>query len=238
MSLSTKEFTKSSPEIKFLCKRDKALSHVIDYIGNLKYRLYGDAFTHFVFTIIGQMLSNKVADVLCDRMVTLCGGKVSPATVSKFSAAEIKGIGVSLSKAENILGLAKLVINDPRYFQRLKRMPDEEIKKELIKIRGIGIWSVNMYLIFVLDRPDILPTEDVAFAQAVEWVYGISDRTTGQKHMKACLKHWSPYSSIAARYMYRLLDSGITKQDDSPLKKKLQKLVFKKTQSTSRRKHD
>ena len=78
-------------------------------------------------------------------------------------------------------------------------------KRRLTKLRGIGEWVAHMYLIFVLDRQDILPTTDVAFIQVYEWLY----KTSVEKK----LKKWKPYSSIAARYFYRALDEGYTKEE-------------------------
>ena len=90
-------------------------------------------------------------------------------------------------------------------------MTDSEIMKSLTSIKGIGNWTAKMYLIFVLNRPDILPVEDVAFLQAYQWLYKTDDRTP-KSVQKKCNK-WKPYSSIAARYLYRALDGGLTKEE-------------------------
>lgn len=90
-------------------------------------------------------------------------------------------------------------------------MSDQEIIRELTSIKGIGIWTAKMYLIFVLDRPNVLPYEDGAFLQAYRWAYK-TDNLSPDAIKKKC-KKWSPYSSIAARYLYRALDTGLTKDE-------------------------
>jgi len=94
-------------------------------------------------------------------------------------------------------------------FEDLATVSDELVINKLTKIRGIGKWSAKMYLIFALDRQDILPTEDVAFLQSYEWLYNTKDRS--EEAVKKKCKKWSPYSSIATRYLYRALDMGLTK---------------------------
>lgn len=85
----------------------------------------------------------------------------------------------------------------------------DEVINELAKLRGIGIWTAKMYLIFVLDRQDILPYEDIAFLQGYKWAYKTND--TSPEAVKKKCKKWRPYSSIAARFYYRALDMGYTK---------------------------
>ena len=89
-------------------------------------------------------------------------------------------------------------------------MTDEAALKELVSLHGIGIWTAKMYLIFVLDRQDILPFEDVAFLQSYKWLYKAEDVSKASIEKKC--KKWKPYSSIAARFLYRALDMGFTKK--------------------------
>lgn len=206
-------YSKDSEEVKYLCEKDELFSYAVNYIGTIEYTLHDDAFRHFVDTIIGQMLSNKVGDVISGRFAALCDNEITPERVVSLTIPELRAIGLSNAKSEYILNFAHIVSEKPSFFQELELKTDDEIRKELMAIKGIGIWSTNMYLLFVLGRPDILPTEDGAFAQAVKWLYGYDDHTRERKSLRKLLSHWSPYSSVASRYMYRLLDSGITKTE-------------------------
>lgn len=98
-----------------------------------------------------------------------------------------------------------------RSFYSLKEMNNSDVFKYLTSFKEIGKWTANMYLIFVLNRMDILPTNDAAFLQSYEWLYKTNDRSDISIHNKC--KKWKPYSSIASRYLYRALDSGLTKEE-------------------------
>lgn len=98
----------------------------------------------------------------------------------------------------------------------LQNLSDDEVIKKLTSLRGIGLWTAKMYLIFVLNRQNVLPVEDVAFLQSYKWMYKTDD-ISKDSVIKKCEK-WSPYSSIAARYLYRALDTDLTKNEFHPYK--------------------
>lgn len=201
-----------SPSIQHLRKRCKRMAKIIDVIGPITYSLKEyDAYTHLVFNIIGQMLSNKVADILSDRMCSLCDGTITPQKVDLLSDEQIKGIGISNAKTRYIRDVTNKVLSGELVFSKFPEMSDQEIIKELTSIKGIGDWTAKMYLIFALDRQDILPYEDGAFLQAYKWAYKTDDLSPASIEKK-CQK-WKPYSSIAARYLYRALDEGLTKEE-------------------------
>ena len=112
---------------------------------------------------------------------------------------------------EYIRSLTTAVISGILVFDDLINQTDEEIIHELTSFRGIGTWTAKMFLIFGLNRPDVLPYEDAAFLQSYKWMYKTSD-CSKESIMKRC-KKWKPYSSIAARYLYRALDYGLTKDE-------------------------
>ena len=173
-----------SDAIRYLCGKDKRLARVIEMVGPLTYTPYQDSYSFIVNQIIGQMLSNKVRDVIYGRLIDRCGGEVRMETVGRLTDEEIRSIGISGAKVRYI---------------RLTKFP------------GIGRWTAKMYLIFSLDRPDVLPVEDVAFLQGYQWTYKTDDVSPAAVRKKC--KKWSPYASIAARYMYQALDLGLTKQE-------------------------
>lgn len=198
-----------SKSILFLTAKDKNLKRAFDIIGPISYQLYTDRYAFLVETIIGQMLSNKVADVLCMRLKDTCSGVITPDAIKKLSSDELRSHGISNAKVKYIQNLTEAVCNGALDLSALNTMSDDEVLKSLTAIHGIGNWSAKMFLIFVLGREDVLPFEDGAFLQAYTWLYK-TDQIKKAAIESKC-KKWKPYSSIAARYLYRLLDAGYTK---------------------------
>lgn len=196
-----------SPEIQALCEADARLALVIRHYGDLSYTPHPDPFSHTVENIIGQMLSSKAADAIAARLYTLCGGKLTPTAILRLDKPLLRGIGLSGQKSEYIMLMAALLHDKPDFFDTLIDLPDVEVIKKLTALRGIGTWSAKMYLIFVLNRLDVLPYEDGAFLQAYKWLYATDD-VKPHSIIKRC-EPWKPYSSLAARYLYRALDSGL-----------------------------
>ena len=198
------------PAVQYLCRKDNRLAKLIDMVGEIEYRTQADCFARLVRSIINQMLSNKAAHVIGGRVAALCGGSITPENLLKLDREQLRGAGLSYTKADNILGIAKAATDGSLDFTNFPDMTDEEVMKELTRLRGIGTWSAKMFLIFTLNRMDILPYEDVAFLQTYAWLYKTKDLQPASI-IKRC-KKWKPYSSIAARYFYYALDMGLTKK--------------------------
>ncbi len=205
----TISYAVDTPEIQTLCDSDPRLSLVIKHYGELIYTLHSDPFAHLIENIVGQMLSNKSAAAITARLYARCGGALAPDVLSRLEIVDLKGIGLSKQKAEYISLAAEFLKDNPGFFDKLSNLPDEEIIAKLTKLRGVGMWSAKMYLIFVLDRQNVLPFEDGAFQQAYKWLYATEDIKPAA--IKERCTPWNPYSSIASRYMYRALDHGLTK---------------------------
>ena len=200
-----------SPSIQHLSKIDKRLAKVISMVGPITYEPISDPYVFLIHEIIEQMLSVKAGNKIFSRLVELCGGSITPYKINNLSDSEIKSIGTAMSKVNYIRNLTNVVINGEIDFKALESLSDEAVFSTLTKLNGIGKWTANMYLIFVLNRQDILPTSDVAFLQAYQWLYKTEDRS--EEAIKQKCKKWKPYSSIAARYLYRALDGGLTKKE-------------------------
>jgi len=205
-----KYLDENSPAVRYLSNQDKHLAKVIQMIGPLEYKLADDGYAFLVSQIIEQMLSNKVADILTNRLTNDCHGMITIEEINHLTDSEIHTIGLSRPKVTYIRNLTAAIENNTINFEKFREMPDNEVMKSLTNIKGIGTWSAKMYLIFSLDRPDILPFEDVAFLQGYGWTYKTNDYSAKLVQRK-CQK-WHPYASIAARYMYQALDTGLTKQ--------------------------
>ena len=201
----------STPAVQYLCKKDKRLAKVINMVGPITYVTHAeDPYAFLIHEIIEQMLSVKAGTKIYNRLIELCGGSLTPDSINLLSIAQIRETGTSSTKASYIKGITEAVLSEELKFDELESMTDEAVTNKLLALRGIGSWTAKMYLIFVLNRPDILPYEDVAFLQSYEWIYKTKDRSK-ESIEKRCRK-WKPYSSIAARYMYKALDNGLTKE--------------------------
>lgn len=202
---------RTSPEVKYLCGKDKRLAKAISMVGPITYIPYHDEYAFLIHEIIEQMLSIKAGKKIYERLELLCNGKITPQTVSALSDEAIRSTGTSNAKVSYIRNITDAVLSGYICFDDLASMSDEAIIRELTSLRGIGTWTAKMYLIFVLDRQDVLPFEDGAFLQSYRWLYKTAD-STPVSVKKKCAK-WSPYSSIAARYLYHVLDLGLTKEE-------------------------
>lgn len=207
----TTVFTSDSPEVIYLKGKDRRLAKVIELVGEVESREHNDPYTFLVHEIIEQMLSVKAGAKIYGRLESLCGGAVSPHAIGNLSDEEIRNAGMSNAKVEYIRILTSAVQNGDLVFSELEQESDAQVIKSLTSFRGIGNWTAKMYLIFVLGRLDVLPYEDGAFLQTYRWMYKTDD--TSPASIKKRCKKWSPYASVAARFMYRALDKGLTKNE-------------------------
>lgn len=187
--------------IAYLGKADPTLRSAMEQVGRLDYALPEDGFSFLVEVIIGQMLSAKAADTISARLKGRIGGTIQAASLANLDEEELRSLGIARRKAQTILTLAALMRENPLLLSDLKAHSDSECMASLCKFKGIGPWTAKMYLIFVLDREDVLPLEDGAFLQAYRYLYGDED-------IEKRASIWKPYRSLAARYLYRFLDLG------------------------------
>jgi len=200
----------NTESIIYLCKKDKRLKKVIDLVGEITYELHEDAYVFLIHEIIEQMLSIKAGAKIFERLVALCENDISIRTFDTLTDDQIKSVGISSSKVSYIRALNDAIRCGSLKLADLMNMTDDEVISSLTKVKGIGKWTAKMYLIFVLDRQNILPIEDVAFLQSYKWMYQTNDVDKTNVNKK-CRK-WAPYSTVASRYLYRALDMGYTKK--------------------------
>ncbi|WP_425500329.1 DNA-3-methyladenine glycosylase family protein [Secundilactobacillus folii] len=204
------KLTFQSPEIQYLCRQDKHLAKVIHMIGPIEYEIQQNGYGFLVGEIMGQMVSNKVAAIFVQRLKAKCDQSITPERIETLSDKELRDIGISNSKVSYIRNVTKAFNDGEILATNFENKTDQEILATLTSVKGIGNWSAKMYLIFVLNRPNVLPYEDLAFLQGYGWMWNTDDYRK-QSVSKRC-KKWSPYASIAARYMYQALDRGYTKE--------------------------
>ena len=198
--------------VKYLCEKDKRLAKVIKMVGTIQYTPHSEnAYAFMVHEIIEQMLSIKAGKKIYERLENLCLGEIIPERINNLSDEQIRSTGVANAKVGYIRNITSVFEDGTIDVEKMRALSDNDIIKLLTSIRGIGNWTAKMFLIFVLDRQDVLPFEDGAFIQVYRWMYK-TDKCD-RKSIEAKCKKWKPYSSVAARFCYKALDFGFTKEE-------------------------
>ncbi len=169
---------------------------------------YGGQNNHFldlIEIVIGQQLSMKAADSILKRFLTLFPAKPKPDDVLKVSVEKLSAVGLSNSKANYVKNIAQAISTGTLLLDQLEKQTDDEIKKELIKIKGIGPWSAEMFLIFSLKRPDVFSVGDLGLRSAIEKLYGI--KRDNLKEIEKLADSWRPHRSLASRLLWASLDN-------------------------------
>lgn len=165
-----------------------------------------DYFAKLCEAIVGQQLSGKAAATIWERFVALVSKKkVTPENALKVDVEKLRKAGMSYSKAKYIRDLAERVKNKELKIKELCELSDTEIVAELTKVKGIGPWTAEMFLIFTLGRPDVFSSGDLGLRKAIKRIYGLQNPTR-QEIEKICQK-WSPYRSYACRILWSSLES-------------------------------
>lgn len=166
------------------------------------------SFQSLIRSIISQQLSNKASRSIFVRLENLVkNGNISPNNIAEHSITELRSIGISNSKAKFILGLAEDITTGRLNLRNIARLSDSEAKEALTKVRGIGNWTAEMYLIFHLKRPDVISVADIGIKRAVQNAYSLTDKPSDEE-LLSISKIWKPYRSIACWHLWKSLDNG------------------------------
>ncbi len=193
---------------KHLSRRDRVMKKLISRLGEGRLESRGDAFTTLARSIVGQQISVKAAQAVWDRFVALIAGsthRLLPAAVLALDAPHIRAAGLSARKVEYLSDLAHHFESGAVHVAQWREMDDEAIIDELVAIRGIGRWTAEMFLIFHLMRPNILPLDDVGLIKGISVNY-FSGEPVSRAEAREVGDAWAPYRSIATWYIWRSLD--------------------------------
>jgi DNA-3-methyladenine glycosylase II len=193
---------------RHLAKADPVMKQVIRKVGKCTLAPRRDYFAKLCQSIYSQQLSTKVAHVLFGRFADqFPRRRPTPAAVVKFLESDdeqIRAVGLSRQKRAYLHNLASHFCNDATLTRRFARMDDEAIIQSLIHIKGIGRWTVEMFLIFCLNRPDVWPVDDFGVRKAIQIAYDLKELPT-KKEMTELGEKWRPWRTIAAWYLWRTL---------------------------------
>ncbi|BDI05203.1 DNA-3-methyladenine glycosylase [Sphaerotilus microaerophilus] len=193
---------------RHLTRRDRVLNKLIPRFGEARLQSRGDAFTTLARSIVGQQISVKAAQSVWDRFVLLlpaAAPPVAPLQVLALTTETLRGAGLSARKAEYLRDLAKHFAEGSVHETDWSAMGDEAIIEELVAIRGIGRWTAEMFLIFHLMRPNVLPLDDLGLVKGISLNY-FSGEPVSRAEVRELGDAWAPYRSVATWYMWRSLD--------------------------------
>ena len=193
-----------------LLKRDKIMQDLIKKFGRPDFNLGQDYFQSLLRSIVFQQLSGKAAQTIYERLVNLLPKTLNlcPNEVLKLDKDEMRKAGLSFQKINYVRNLADYFENNSFQKKDVEEMTDEEISKELIKIKGIGQWTVDMFLMFTLNRADILPYKDLGIQKGIMKILNIKNLPS-KKEMENCSRKWRPYRTIASWYLWRMADDKL-----------------------------
>ncbi len=191
--------------VDFLKKADPILDKIIHEAGDFTIELQSDYFISLVRAIVFQQLSGKAAGTIFSRFEELLDFKITPKNCSQLSPTEYRSVGISKQKCSYILDLSHHFLNDPNGFAQLDQFSNEDIIKKLVSVKGIGVWTAQMFLMFTLLRLDIFPTDDLGIKNALIKFYGVSEKPK-KEEMEIVAEKWKPYRTIASWYLWRSLD--------------------------------
>lgn len=187
-----------------LMQRDRVMNKLIPQFPNVSLQSRGDPFTTLARSVIGQQISVKAAQAVWDRFAALLP-HMEPGQLLRLKVDDMRAAGLSARKVEYLVDLALHFDNGTLRPEAWRDMDDEAIIKQLVAIRGIGRWTAEMFLIFYLMRPNVLPLDDVGLIRGISQSYFSGDPVS-RSDAREVATAWAPYCSVATWYIWRSLD--------------------------------
>lgn len=194
------------PGVAFLRDLDPKWEAIIDQVGPCRLEPRADRFGTIVRAIIGQQISSKAAASIDRRLRELCGEPHAPAPLVVVGEAGLRGVGLSGVKARYVLNLAHAVLDGEIPLDLMHDWTDEAIGASLTKVKGIGPWTAEMFLIFALGRPDILSVGDLGIRVGLRSFYGL-DQLPGPRECRELTEAWRPWRTVAMWYLWEQIDN-------------------------------
>ena len=195
--------------ISHLQQADPVMAGIIERIGPFKMRYREPSFDAMARSIVFQQLHGKAAATIFERVRCAClnggglsGEALTPASLLALSEAQLRACGLSRQKLSYLRDLAQRTASGEIDFARLPEMPDEDVIEHLTRVKGIGVWSAQMFLIFALRRPNVMPTADYGINAAIKKAYRKRQMPKPKQVLKIS-RPWNPYCSVACWYLWR-----------------------------------
>ncbi|MGO9088684.1 MAG: DNA-3-methyladenine glycosylase family protein [Candidatus Sulfotelmatobacter sp.] len=181
------------------------MSAIIERVGPFRMEFGSPEFSSLAETIVYQQLNGKAAETIFERFAALAGEPLTPDGILKLSDAQLRSVGLSKQKSAYLKDLSVKTRDGLLDFGKLPDLPDEEVVNHLTQVKGIGVWTAQMFLMFTLKRPDVLPTGDYGVQAAIKKHYR-KRKWPKPKDMEKIARPWAPYRSVACWYLWRSLD--------------------------------
>ena len=188
----------------YLSNKDKVLKKLIQTYKNEYLNLNSNYFHSLINSIIGQQISVSAADSMKTKFFKL-KRNITPQTVSKLRTTDLRKCGLSRQKILYIRNISKFFLQNKKFIKNINKSSEEEIYNNLIEIKGVGNWTIHMFLMFSYGSSNIFPTGDLGFLKAISKLYKVQ-LPVSERKLKLLYKKWSPYSSQATWYLWRSLD--------------------------------
>jgi len=191
--------------INHLKKSDPVMAAVIQRVGACRIEYGPPEFHSLAEAIIYQQLNGKAAVTIFNRFAELAGKPVTPQGITPLTDQQMRSVGLSKQKTSYLRDMAERALRGELDFARLPDLPDEEVIEHLTQVKGVGVWTAQMFLMFTLKRPNVLPTGDFGIQMSIRKHYKKRKMPTPVQ-MEKIARAWEPYRSIACWYMWRSLD--------------------------------
>lgn len=209
-------FEYGDKEVEFLKKKDKKLGEAIERIGHIYRAVDSELFSSVIHHIIGQQISTRAQETvwrrLCDRI-----GNINAESICSIELNELQSFGMTFKKAEYIKDFAERVRSGDFDVERLVELSDDEVVRELSSIKGIGVWTAEMIMIFCMQRPDVVSFGDLAIIRGMRMLY--RHRSIDRKRFERYKKRYSPYGTVASLYLWAVAGGAIPEISDCVPKK-------------------
>ena len=210
-------FAYGETELSYLRRKDKRLCEVIDCVGHIDRAVDPDLFSSVVHHIIGQQISTKAQETIWSRCQDALGA-VNAETILSAGVPKLQSLGMTFRKAEYITDFAEKVHTGAFDLNAVARMSDEDAIRELSSLKGIGVWTAEMILLFCMQRPDVFSYDDLAIRRGLRMVY--HHREITRDRFENYRRRFSPYCSVASLYLWAVSGGALPEMKDYRPKKK------------------
>lgn len=191
--------------IQHLTQADPVIARIIERVGPYRVTYNEPVFGSLVRSIVYQQLSGKAAATIFNRLLAATSDPIHQDAILRLSFEELRNLGLSRQKATYIRDLAEKTASQEVVFENFRRMTNEQIIGALTQVKGIGVWTVQMFLMFSLRRPDVLPCGDLGIRNAIKKAYRLKESPPPAK-IEQLARRWRPYCSVASWYLWRSLE--------------------------------